>query len=476
MGDDDALGYVTDASYPDRFHRELSPAWLNYVAALNGAAPRDLNQPFDYLELGCAFGHSTMTNAAAFARARFFGCDVNAQHIDGAQRLASALSIGNVQFNRASFQELAAGDLPTFDFITLHGVYSWVDADARSAIRRLIAERLKPGGLLYVSYNSLPGWAAEVPLRRLLVELAATAAGDSAERARAAAESLRQLEQRKARYFTASAEAQAAVEAYAKEPSGYLAHEFLNSAWEPFYSIDVADAFAEAGVRLIGSATLPDNHEALLIDEGSAEFLRRLPSGRQRQLALDFAVNRRFRRDVFARSAAETDAVEITRRIAEFPIGCTGDPSRIATAVRVPRGEIRFQEGFIAELGGLLATGSVTVGEAVTRLGGAGRDAAEIARNLLYLVAAGVLAPFARVFSVNAAGVHRRFATVTIERVLAHIVATGVARAVPSEVLGNGISIAPRDAAEIIELVAGRPKSQAVEDLASTLRRLAILV
>ena len=144
--------------------------------------------------------------------------------------------------------------------------------------------------------------------------------------------------------------------------------------------------------------------------------------------------------------------------------------------MRVPRGEIRFQEGFVAELGELLATGSVTVGEAVTRLGGAGRDAAEIARNLLYLVAAGALAPFARVFSVNAAGARRRFATVTIERVLAHIVATGAARAVPSEVLGNGISIAPRDAAEIIELVAGRPKSQAVEDLGSTLRRLAILV
>jgi SAM-dependent methyltransferase len=473
---DDALGYVTDASYPDRFHRELSPAWLNYVAALKGAAPRDLGEPFDYLELGCAFGHSTMTNAAAFPRARFHGCDVNPQHIDGAQRLASALAIGNVQFHRASFHELAAHDLPSFDFIALHGVYSWVDAEARSAIRRVIAERLKPGGLLYVSYNSQPGWSAEVPLRRLLVELAATAAGDSAERSRAAAESLRELAERKGRYFTANPEAQVAVAAYAKEPSDYLAHEFLNRAWEPFYSIDVAEGLAEAGVRLIGSATLADNHEPLLVDDGIAEVLNRLPALRQRELALDFAVNRRFRRDVFVRGAAEAGPAEISSRVAELPIGCIGTPSGIGTTARVPRGEIRFQPRFIGELKELLAVGSVTVGEAVTALGGAGRDSGEIARNLLYLVASGALSPFARAFRVNATSAPRGFATATIERVLAHIVATGTSRAVPSEVLGNGISIEPRDAAAIIDFVAGRAKLESVRELASTLQRLAILV
>jgi SAM-dependent methyltransferase len=473
---DDALGYITDASYPDRFHRELSPAWLNYVAVLNGAAPHDLGEPFDYLELGCAFGHSTMTNAAAFPSARFHGCDINAQHIDGARLIARALDIGNVEFYRASFQELAARDLPSFDFIALHGVYSWVDADARAAIRRVVADCLKPGGLLYVSYNCMPGWSSEVPLRRLLIELAATAAGDSAERSRAAAEALLQLEQRKGRYFTANPEAQSAVEAYAKEPSDYLAHEFLNRAWEPFYSIDVADAFAQIGVRPIGSATLADNHEPLLVDEGLAEVLRGLPALRQRELALDFAVNRRFRRDVFVRGTAEGGATESTSRIAELPIGNVGDPSEIGTVARVPRGEIHFQASFIGELRALLDAGPVTVGQAVTALGGVGRDPAEIARNLLYLVAAGSLSPFARAFSVSSTSAPRGFATVTVERVLAHIVATGAARAVPSAVLGNGISIAPRDAAAIIALVAGGEKRSNVQRLATTLRRLAILV
>ena len=36
--------------------RELSPAWLNYVAAINGCQPRPLDPGFTYMELGCGLG------------------------------------------------------------------------------------------------------------------------------------------------------------------------------------------------------------------------------------------------------------------------------------------------------------------------------------------------------------------------------------------------------------------------------------
>lgn len=49
-------GYVTDITYPETFFRELSPVWLNYVAALGQVPPPDLGRPFTYLELGCGRG------------------------------------------------------------------------------------------------------------------------------------------------------------------------------------------------------------------------------------------------------------------------------------------------------------------------------------------------------------------------------------------------------------------------------------
>ena len=44
---------------------------------------------------------------------------------------------------------------PDFDYIVLHGVYSWVNAKTRDNIRKFIASRLKKGGIVYLSYDSL---------------------------------------------------------------------------------------------------------------------------------------------------------------------------------------------------------------------------------------------------------------------------------------------------------------------------------
>ena len=35
-------GYVTDVSYTNSYFRELSPVWLNHVAAMHGARPRPI--------------------------------------------------------------------------------------------------------------------------------------------------------------------------------------------------------------------------------------------------------------------------------------------------------------------------------------------------------------------------------------------------------------------------------------------------
>jgi predicted O-methyltransferase YrrM len=477
-GSDWSQGYVTDASYADKFFRELSPTWLNYVAALNGATPRNLEQPFAYLELGCGFGHSTIANAGAFPHADFHACDFNPEHVDGGERRAAAFGIGNVRFHQASFQELLARDLPRFDFIVLHGVYSWVDADARRAIRRVIYEQLQPGGLVYLSYNCLPGWSNEVPLRKLLLELAATASGDSAERAQGALRSLQQLSASKLRYFAANPEALTAVDAYIQGPSNYLAHEFLNRTWEPFYSIDVADELAEADVSYLGSATLADNHQPLIVDDRVAEAAAKLPAARQRQLAIDFATNQRFRRDVFVRGRANLGPADVARNLNAVVIGSLGNPARILTRARVPRGEIRFQRDFIGELQQVLLRGSLNIGEAVAALGGKGRDATEITRNLIYLLAAGTLLPFAKAHQPGATAKPRRLANETVERVFAYVIEQRTARAIPSEILGNGVEITAAEALGVTTLLAGidSAATDVSEDLVPSLIRLGVIV
>ena len=340
-------GYVTDTPYADTFFRELSPAWLNYVAALHGVAPRPLDRPFSYLELGCGFGTSAVVNAATFPEGSFHACDLSDAHIDSARTYATRLGLTNIQLHARTFESLLDADLPRFDFIVLHGVYSWVDAVTRNVIRRLIARWLLPGGLVYVSYNALPGWSHELPLRRLLVEFASTSEGTAADRSESAATLINSLSGAGLRYFTANPGAKSAVDAYTRGEGHYLAHEFMNAAWEPFYGVDVADGFAEIGLKPVGSATLADNHLPLVVDARAAEVISGLRTPRQQQLAVDFATNQRFRRDVFVgEDASRPDA----RHIDSMVIGCARDPGEIGVTLRVPRGEMRFQEPFIRDV------------------------------------------------------------------------------------------------------------------------------
>ena len=63
---------------------------------------------------------------------------------------------------------MARDDLPAFDIIALHGLWSWVSAENRRAIVEIMRRRLKVGGACYISYNTLPGWAMGMPLRHMM--------------------------------------------------------------------------------------------------------------------------------------------------------------------------------------------------------------------------------------------------------------------------------------------------------------------
>ena len=465
-------GYV-DTPYADTFFRELSPAWLHYVAALNGVASCPIGEPFNYLELGCGFGTSAVVNAAAFPQGTFHACDFNDAHIDAGRGHAMRLGVANIEFHARPFADLPTLDLPRFDFIVMHGVYSWVDGPTRAVLRESIHRLLLPGGLLYVSYNTLPGWSVELPLRKLLVELAASEEGNAAEQSERAVATVQALSTAGLRYFTATPAASAAVDAYTRGEGRYLAHEFMNAAWEPFYAVDVADEFATIGLLPVGSATLSHNHLPLLLEAKAAQAIAGLATPRQQQLAIDFATNQRFRRDVFVRADGTSTH---GHAIDGVVVGCALDVEEIGSVARVPRGEIRFQDAFVEDVRALMAAGSYPFADAVAAVGRRGHDRAGIARNLLFLIAGGALAPFARALRVGT-NPPTRLASPMVERALADAARAAGRRAVPSGVYGNGLELDPAEARIIQEWAAGHAVPAAfVDRRLPTLSRLGLVV
>lgn len=403
-----AQGYVTDVLYTDNTYRELSPAWLNYVATLKGCQPRPLDKPFTYIELGCGLGRTVAHLAAAFPQGRFFGVDFNPAHIDAAQRYAGNLGLDNVRYIERGFEDLVgeanarALDLPDFDFVVLHGVYSWISPGARQAVQRFIYERLKSGGLVYNSYNCLPGWTPEAPLRRLLVELAEAQSGATEGRVDHALKELDAFGKFDIGYLNRQPAAKQAIEQYRKRPANYLAHEMFNADWSLFYSADVADEMAAAKLDYVGAATLVENHLDLILGDEAAAFIKGQPSLRLRQLMQDFLTNQRFRRDVFVRGHAHLAPAQI-RRNREAQIAFAAKSlAKVDAKVKVPRGTANLDTKLLLELDGVLKKGTATLRELEQTATKGGRND-DFLRILGILFAANILAPAASVFRIGKA-------------------------------------------------------------------------
>ena len=173
-------GYNVSMGYSYGFYREMAPDWLDFCAWIGGFEPPSrAGRPFRYLELGCGQGFGLCLLAAANSGAEFLGVDFQPEHIEHATGLAEAAGLTNVRFVRADFLDLAPewpADFGTFDYVTMHGIISYLSPPLISAIIECLSHAVAPGGLVYVSYNAQPGCLSTVPLQHIARRIKETTA------------------------------------------------------------------------------------------------------------------------------------------------------------------------------------------------------------------------------------------------------------------------------------------------------------
>ena len=296
-----AEGYITDVSYIPGFYPNMAPVAMRYVATLNRVKPPAVSQGFRYLELGCGLGRALTTLAAANPHGEFVGIDVNPDHTAVVEKEIAAGQLSNARVLTADFGRLPA-DLGQFEFIALHGVFSWVSQDVRDQILAIAKERLAPGGLLLVSYNAMPGWAHLQPIRGILRQYAALRQGDSLQRMRDALAYLVYIRDKQAKYFIDNPRAAAYVDGLLKQDVRYLAHEYLNEHWTSFYFSDVAGMFGTAGLAFVGSLPVFTNFWDLCVRPEFQELFRTTSNRLVTEAHKDFCANTAFRWDVYAKA------------------------------------------------------------------------------------------------------------------------------------------------------------------------------
>ena len=296
-------GYVTDIEYTEHFYAAQAPHVLALTALFNACESPDLDAGFAYCELGCGRGLTSLLLAAVNPKGIFHAVDFNPASIARADARARAAGLDNITFHERSFETLSepSAGLPMFDVVTMHGVWSWISPELQRAITAFLKSHLKPGGLVYISYNSLPAWNDVIPLQRLLRDLALAQPGRSDQAAGNAIAMLNRLAEKKVippRFQDALKRLNLAVHG---NDLTYLVHEYLHAGWSPYYFTDVASALAEAKLSYVGSTNLPMNFWNIGLSEEQRVLLSGIEPAELRETLKEFCTNSWFRQDVFVR-------------------------------------------------------------------------------------------------------------------------------------------------------------------------------
>jgi hypothetical protein len=123
-------GYVTDIGYIYGYYSELNPLRIPLPLLNVGLSPPVVATACD---LGFGQGISVNIHAAA-SDMRWYGTDFNPAHAAFAQSLAAASGSGAQLFDQSFVEFCARSDLPDFDFIGVHGIWSWVSDENRRVI------------------------------------------------------------------------------------------------------------------------------------------------------------------------------------------------------------------------------------------------------------------------------------------------------------------------------------------------------
>lgn len=342
-------GYVADVDYTYGYYGELNPLRVRLAFLNAGLVPPQIGTA---CELGFGQGVSTNIHAAASV-VQWSGTDFNPSQAAFAQELAAASGAGARLFDEAFEHFCRRADLPDFDYIGVHGIWSWISDANRQVIVDFLRRKLKVGGVLYISYNTLPGWAAMVPMRHLLTEHAEVmgAPGNGiVSRIDAALAFSEKLLQANPIYARANPAVVERMKVLKGQNRHYLAHEYFNRDWLPMHFADMAGTLSAAKLSFACSAHYLDHVDPINLTNEQQALLKEVPDPVFRQTVRDFMVDQQFRRDYWVRGARKMSSFEQAEQLRAQRVVLVTPRAAVTLVAQGSLGKADMQENVYASV------------------------------------------------------------------------------------------------------------------------------
>ena len=166
MTKEQAKEIYADLGYLSQPFPYASAPFLESYARLLGLSPAPASTA-RILEIGSSYGGNLISQALFYPKATFTGIEIAPTQVSVGKTYIDQLGIMNLELLEGDVNE-SHHHLGTYDYIIAHGFYSWVDEDTKNNFLRLCKEHLGSNGILYMSYNTYPGWHKMDSVRALL--------------------------------------------------------------------------------------------------------------------------------------------------------------------------------------------------------------------------------------------------------------------------------------------------------------------
>lgn len=166
MTKEQAKEIYADLGYLSQPFPYASAPFLESYARLLGLSPAPASTA-RILEIGSSYGGNLISQALFYPKATFTGIEIAPTQVSVGKTYIDQLGITNLALLEGDVNE-SHQHLGTYDYIIAHGFYSWVDQDTKDNFLRLCKEHLGSNGILYMSYNTYPGWHKMDSVRALL--------------------------------------------------------------------------------------------------------------------------------------------------------------------------------------------------------------------------------------------------------------------------------------------------------------------
>ncbi|MDP3007616.1 MAG: class I SAM-dependent methyltransferase [Methylococcales bacterium] len=386
-------GYVADIDTTFGYYSELNPQRLRLAFLNTGLRFPEIGTA---CELGFGQGMNVNLHAAASVM-QWFGTDVNPAHTQFAQTLAEVSGTNAQLFEQAFAEFCSREDLPDFDYIGLHGVWSWISDENRAVIVDFLRRKLKVGGIFYVNYHTQAGWAAMMPICDLLVEHAdimGSRGQSSVARFDAALGFAEQLLATQPNHAQANPRIADSLATLKIENNRYLAYEYFNRNWQPLSFSQTSQLLSAAKLTFACSAYYLDQIDSLNLTDAQQDLLDGIPDAQLRETVQDLCTNQPFRRDYWVKGAVRLNELEQTEALYAERVVLVQDRADVSFKVTGALGESLLHDAIYNPILDALSDYQPKTLEQIEQVVAAlGINLDQVIQAVMVLIGAGVLCP-----------------------------------------------------------------------------------